>query len=327
MRQLTYDSAPLTFSDHRPVYATFDCAVSIVDESRRESISQELYARRKHDIGDTTAHIGDVDDSEDEDLVGYDSIEPGLPPASSDRQKWWLDNHQPARVEISGPNTQPGHKAVLNPNRPSNPFGRSDEPDWVSVRRGSPASSTATDTTNMAAGRKLPPAVDPSLLAASIDPMKKANDAIPRKPVGESAEAPPPPPPRRSGTDSSQVPPSTARRGSSASSQASGLSNGKPPPPIARKPAFLSMANTGPSTVSSAQPALPARSNTITAISSGSPSGTQPVATPARAGAAADAAPKLPTRPVPDRSNVDLLGSLGETKEDVGGWQILQPSK
>lgn len=296
-----------------------------MDESHREAISQELYARRKHDIGDTTAHVGDVDDSEDEDLIGYDSIEPGLPPASSDRQKWWLDNNQPARARIPGPNTSPGHTAVLNPNRSSNPFGKSDKPDWVSVRRASPALSTAADTRSTASGRKLPPVFDLSSLPAKVGPAKHVSDTIPRKPVGDSAEAPPPPPPRRSGTDSSQVTLSTAQLESAALSQASGLANGKPPPPIVRKPAFLSMANTGPSASGAAQPSLPARSNTVTAVPSRSQSGSQPIALPARV--VSDATPKLPTRPVVDKNNVDLLGSLDETKEDVGGWHILQPSK
>lgn len=56
-----------------------------------------------------------------------------------------------------------------------------------------------------------------------------------------------------------------------------------------------------------------------------SQSGSQPVALPTRA--VSDATPKLPTQPVLDKNNVDLLGSLDETKEDVGGWQTLQPSK
>ena len=81
----------MRFSDHKPVYATFQCAVSDVDESRKEALSRKLYAKRKADIGDTTANAGD-EDIDDEDLIGYESIAPELPPASSDRRKWWLDN-------------------------------------------------------------------------------------------------------------------------------------------------------------------------------------------------------------------------------------------
>lgn len=92
LKQISYNTAPLRFSDHRPVYATFQCAVSDIDEAKRESLSQEIYAKRRADVGDTTANATNEDIIDDEDLIGYDSIAPELPPASSDRRKWWLDN-------------------------------------------------------------------------------------------------------------------------------------------------------------------------------------------------------------------------------------------
>ncbi|KAG6010633.1 hypothetical protein E4U21_005131 [Claviceps maximensis] len=147
LRQLSYDSAPLRFSDHRPVYATFECRVNIVNEEARESISRELYQRRKADVGDATAHLGgDGEDSDEGDLIGYDSVEPGLPPASSDRQKWWLDNGQPARAQMTVPNGRDGLPMMLNPHRPSNPFGPTEEPDWVSVPRSSPGVSSLSSS-------------------------------------------------------------------------------------------------------------------------------------------------------------------------------------
>jgi hypothetical protein len=91
IRQINYEAAPLRFSDHRPVYATFQCTVNKVDEKKKEQLSQEMYRQRRTIVGDTHA-AGQMDDTDDEDLIGYDSIEPGLPPASSDRRKWWLDN-------------------------------------------------------------------------------------------------------------------------------------------------------------------------------------------------------------------------------------------
>lgn len=91
LKQINYTTAPLRFSDHRPVYATFQCAVSAVDEVRKESLSREIYAQRRSEVGDTTANARN-DDFDDEDMIGYDSIAPELPPASSDRRKWWLDN-------------------------------------------------------------------------------------------------------------------------------------------------------------------------------------------------------------------------------------------
>ena len=91
LRQINYTTAPLRFSDHRPVYATFQCTISKVDEPTRKTLSQEIYAKRRHDIRDTSANSKN-DDIDEEDLLGYDSIAPGLPPASSDRRRWWLDN-------------------------------------------------------------------------------------------------------------------------------------------------------------------------------------------------------------------------------------------
>ncbi|KAF2749648.1 hypothetical protein M011DRAFT_484373 [Sporormia fimetaria CBS 119925] len=130
IRQINYDAAPLRFSDHRPVYATFQCTISKVDDRRKEQLSQELYRQRRAVVGDTHA-AGTMEDSDDEDLLGYDSIEPGLPPASSDRRKWWLDNGLPARSRVQ----PPSNDHFPNPKKLSNPFTPSPEPDWVEVKR------------------------------------------------------------------------------------------------------------------------------------------------------------------------------------------------
>jgi hypothetical protein len=67
--------------------------VQRVDEKKKDAIKAALYRQRREVVGDTHAagRLGE-DETDDEDLLGYDSIEPGLPPASSDRRKWWLDN-------------------------------------------------------------------------------------------------------------------------------------------------------------------------------------------------------------------------------------------
>ena len=90
LKQVNYTTAPLRFSDHRPVYATFLCSVSTVDEVRKEILGREIYAKRRSEVG-TTANARN-DDFYDEDILGYEPIAPELPPASSDRRKWWLDN-------------------------------------------------------------------------------------------------------------------------------------------------------------------------------------------------------------------------------------------
>ncbi len=136
LRQIEYDSAPLKFSDHRPVYATFDCQIKIVEEEKKANLSQRLYDKRKKDVGmrrGAVAGSGDGTESDsDEDIMGYKSIAPGaLPPASSDRRKWWLDGDKPARSKV-GP---PREGMVPNDRRPGNPWRETTEPDWVDVQR------------------------------------------------------------------------------------------------------------------------------------------------------------------------------------------------
>ena len=92
LKQTGYGTAPLRFSDHRPVYATFECTISDIDEAKKEKLSREMYAKRRADIGDAVANASPYDGPDDEDLIGFDPIAPELPPASSDRRKWWLDN-------------------------------------------------------------------------------------------------------------------------------------------------------------------------------------------------------------------------------------------
>lgn len=92
LRNIAYDTSPLRFSDHRPVYAAFQTTVNVIDEAVKERLSRELYDQRRKDVGNVTANKSSAADADDEDLIGYDSIAPGLPPASSDRRKWWLDN-------------------------------------------------------------------------------------------------------------------------------------------------------------------------------------------------------------------------------------------
>jgi hypothetical protein len=75
------------------VYATFQVLIQRIDEKKKDALKADLYAQRREVVGDTRAggHMGE-DETDDEDLLGYESVEPGLPPASSDRRKWWLDN-------------------------------------------------------------------------------------------------------------------------------------------------------------------------------------------------------------------------------------------
>ncbi|TAQ88403.1 hypothetical protein B7494_g3278 [Chlorociboria aeruginascens] len=229
-RQTNYNTALLRFSDHRPVYATFYCTVSIINESHRESLSRDIYEKRRLEVGPTIAN-GRTDDTDDEDLIGYDPIEPGLPPASSDRRKWWLDNSQPARSTL-----KPPHKGdIPNPNRPSNPFSPTDEPDWVTVPRMPPSLNNSKVNTVFAppptaprpsngTTRKLPPPFDPNANTAKESLTRQISQSSLR-----DKDAPPPfsPPSRATSTR-----PSSALSTSTSSSK-------KAPPPVARKPDYL----------------------------------------------------------------------------------------
>lgn len=270
LRQLAYNSAPLRFSDHRPVYAIFECTVTSVDERVRDEISRKIYERRKAEVGGGTANLA-AGESDDEDLIGYDAIEPGLPPASSDRQKWWLENGKMARSSISPPKPDSSaHQTILNPNRATNPYVPSDEPDWVSVPRSesrlssfssmstSPyehvnCSALLSSSASSSGPRKLPPPFDPSSL-----PVKVGRLQISEETRSTQADGPPPPPPPRRQTSMGPGP-ATSALATMASIKRKPVDKGtaapavgpkptesqkqpakqKSPPPVAKKPAHL----------------------------------------------------------------------------------------
>lgn len=68
--------------------------MSLVDEVKCEALNRRLYDKRRHEVTERSTPSAPYDDTDEEDLIGFDSIAPGLPPASSDRQRWWLDNGQ-----------------------------------------------------------------------------------------------------------------------------------------------------------------------------------------------------------------------------------------
>lgn len=74
LQQLSYNSAPIRFSDHRPVYATFRCSASIVDEAAKEKLSRSLYEER-NGRGRSSSRL--VDLSDDEDLMNMEPLRTG----------------------------------------------------------------------------------------------------------------------------------------------------------------------------------------------------------------------------------------------------------
>lgn len=78
--------------------AMFDCTISVIDEQTRDQLSRSLYEKRRSEIRDLSIKSS-VDESIDEDL-DYQSITTGLPPASSDHRKWWLNQGLPTYMNF-----------------------------------------------------------------------------------------------------------------------------------------------------------------------------------------------------------------------------------
>ncbi|ODQ68625.1 hypothetical protein NADFUDRAFT_4149, partial [Nadsonia fulvescens var. elongata DSM 6958] len=120
LRQLSYGSAPLMFSDHRPVFATFDASITIIDEHLKAKLSSQLYDKRRAEVGNTNDIVSLID-------INETTLTHGLPPPSSDTRKWWLSNGQSAKVQVNPPKSD----MVFNPRRDPNPFHKSNEPDFI----------------------------------------------------------------------------------------------------------------------------------------------------------------------------------------------------
>ncbi|EEP82942.1 conserved hypothetical protein [Uncinocarpus reesii 1704] len=122
LHQLEYNTAPLKMSDHRPVYAVFECMVCTVNEEVKASLSRELYEKHKRAIEPTGSPKSEHTE-EGVPVRGY--IAPGLSPA---KLTWWLDNGLPVRSSASPP---VGY--VTSSGSRQNPFSALTEHDWVHI--------------------------------------------------------------------------------------------------------------------------------------------------------------------------------------------------
>ncbi|CEN60126.1 hypothetical protein ASPCAL02567 [Aspergillus calidoustus] len=130
LRQLNYNVANLRLSDHRPVWASFKCTISVVDEIQKETLRQDLYAQQwgaAHVLEAPTQPVRINNGSGD--LISIEPIATGLPPPSSDQRKWWLDNGAPVKSSIRPPTKD----YTLDVHRTSNPFSARESPNWVSI--------------------------------------------------------------------------------------------------------------------------------------------------------------------------------------------------
>ncbi|ANB15579.1 phosphatidylinositol-3-/phosphoinositide 5-phosphatase INP53 [Sugiyamaella lignohabitans] len=136
IRQLSYNSAPVMFSDHRPVYATFTAQVIIIDDDAKQKLSNQIYQKRRDEVGDTNILVNILD-------LNENMLTHGLPPPSTDSKKWWIAGGQHAKVDLA----VPSKNHVINPYKPANPFDQQNSsiPDFIERPPALPKRPTPSD--------------------------------------------------------------------------------------------------------------------------------------------------------------------------------------
>lgn len=66
--------------------------IDVVDVGMKDKLSRSLYNERQHQLYGAPANTSGRTDTGGEEIPLRRSISPGLPPASSDHRKWWLDH-------------------------------------------------------------------------------------------------------------------------------------------------------------------------------------------------------------------------------------------
>ncbi|CAI7635984.1 unnamed protein product [Penicillium glandicola] len=186
LRQTNYQTADLKVSDHRPVWATFDCVIDIVDYALKESLRRSIYGEKQDHGHVSLAESVSLLDLDDDETIPHVSIAPGLPPASSDKSRWWLDNGASVKATVHPP--RQGY--IPNAQRKSNPF--SADIDWVA----SPGSIEKKNTDPVQVMREkpmLPPRRDTcdsptGSLSPQMVETRRIPPAVPRKPLSLSSQ-------------------------------------------------------------------------------------------------------------------------------------------
>ena len=264
LKQLEYDSVmQMRFSDHRPVYSTFEMGVRVIDEPKKDELTNKLYRRRAKEVkprGRDGSESEAEGESDIEELTGYQSIQEGLPPASSDRRKWWLDGDRTASSRVGPP--KPGMK--LNASRPGNPWrdGADEIDDWIHVERPSVDNESPQSVQTESPRQK--PEPPPSRGSRRMVPPpwegERTASQSTMKTVAskEGVSMPPAPPPSRTAMSG------RGRTQSSTSIASINSVSKKPPPPKPVKPSALTgTASNTNSPMPSPAPALPERTASI----------------------------------------------------------------
>lgn len=147
LRQTSYGSAEdIIFSDHRPVYATFQAHITVIDEQKRANLSNRIYERLK-------LKLSTLDDEEKVEYLSNKAVSilesrlnsnktnqealattnkekknAKLPPPSSDLKKWWVSTGKSVKIVLD----VDAEKLMINPKRDANPFASDDhEPLFI----------------------------------------------------------------------------------------------------------------------------------------------------------------------------------------------------
>lgn len=74
------------------MWALFSCDINIVDDHLKGNIRSMIYAKEIGDASDFSARSRNQAKMHERESAELDLLTLGLPPASSDDQRWWLDN-------------------------------------------------------------------------------------------------------------------------------------------------------------------------------------------------------------------------------------------
>ncbi|KAE8371217.1 SacI homology domain-containing protein [Aspergillus bertholletiae] len=205
LRQMDYDTANLRFSDHRPVWATFSCVINVVDEAAKATLRRILYTERRNDPYYVPSKSIEQASPQSEEHIPPTPIAPGLPPASSDNHRWWLENGAPVRSALR----PPGDEYNLNIHHSSNPFSSSrSDTSWINTHDSTERQTITNKHDSVSQGPHFPPGLRVQILpvnrgAGSHSPSsldnttnrytgpldnEKAAPPIPRKPVSLSSK-------------------------------------------------------------------------------------------------------------------------------------------
>lgn len=298
LSQSSYSTAPLRISDHRPVYATFDCNVLVIDEGARDNLSQSLYRERRAALGYKTAASAKV--SSLPDRKKEQPLIPSLSPISSAKEKFWNGNGNVKGNYV--PHTADNTAAISR--KPPISTKQAAGQDLAYRVPGKGSSTTASTISGQASGTSSKPSVPPARRSAAAA-MARSNSSVRNT---SSSTSPPIQPLRRSSTDVNvnlEHQQQQRQNGSEAVLRESESNQGfsrKPAPLVPQKPSTLSSLNSS----SSFSTTTSTNNNNITSSttsSSPSPSLFSSTRTPPSsdckaASSSVKRTPSLPTKPV-----------------------------